>query len=634
MESAKTDESPDWNRRLGLGLAALGVVYGDIGTSPLYAFRECLFGAEPLAPVPANVLGILSLIFWSLILVISIKYLAFIMRADNDGEGGILALLASLRPWHQPGGRRRVVLIAMGLFGAALLYGDGMITPAISVLSAVEGLNVTAHGLDRYVVPITVVILVGLFLFQRRGTGRVGAIFGPIMLVWFVTLAVLGARGIVGEPQVLRAVDPLYAIAFFSAHGIGGFLVLGAVFLVVTGGETVYADMGHFGPFPIRVAWFALVLPSLLLNYFGQGAYLLMHPAGASHPFYNAAPDWAHYPLIALATIATVIASQAVISGAFSLAGQAVQLGQSPRLHVVQTSAEEAGQIYIPFVNVVLMLACIGLVLGFRSSSNLAGAYGVAVSTTMLITTVLAFFVMRDRWKWHIAVAGGIALVFLSVDIAFFLANLDKVPEGGWFPLLVAILAYFAMQTWSRGRTLLAKQGLDTVPFDAFLDDLRDKRTVRVPGTAVFLVSESHWPNTSPILLHHMNNVGSIHERVILLTVVTNRVPRVPTAGRLDVEALEEGFYRVLVHYGFMQTPNVPVALRLGEDFGLIPDLDVEQLVYFVGRRTLIPTDTVPGMAVWREKFFAFMTRNALDATAFYGIPPDQVVELGIQVEI
>ncbi len=620
-------------RKAMLSLTALGVVYGDIGTSPLYAIHECFFGGQPLQPVPATVLGILSLIFWSLILVISVKYLAFIMRADNHGEGGILALLASLEPWQSPA-RRNAVLIALGLFGASLLYGDGMITPAISVLSSVEGLKVAAPGLVRFVLPLTVSILILLFLFQRRGTAAVGVVFGPIMLLWFAVLAVLGLYGIAAHPAVLRAVDPLYAIEFFIHNGMVGFFTLGAVFLVVTGGETVYADMGHFGRFPVRFAWFAVVLPALLLNYFGQGASLLAQPGDVVHPFYSLAPDWARFPLVALATVATVIASQAVISGAFSLANQAVQLGQSPRLHIVQTSAAEAGQIFIPSVNLVLMIATIGLVLGFRSSSNLAGAYGMAVSTTMLITTVLAFFVMRETWKWPLGLAVAVVCGFLILDLAFFFANLAKIPEGGWFPMVVAVVIYGGMQTWCRGRQLLWSHRGKTPPVVDFIDSLRRDRITRVPGTAVFLISHGYWPNTPPVLTHHLEHIHSMHERVILLTVVTDRVPRVPAAARLEVERLRGGFFWVVAHYGFMQTPNVPVALRLCEEQNLIPKLAVDEIVYFVGRTILIPTEEVPGMAVWRERLFAYMTRNALSATAFYSIPPEQVVELGIQVEI
>lgn len=620
-------------RRLaGLSLIALGVVYGDIGTSPLYALRQCFFGTGSVAPTPGTVLGILSLIFWALILIISLKYLLLIMRADNEGEGGILALLALLDPWRDPSRPSAAVLIVMGLFGAALLYGDGMITPAISVLSAVEGLRVTTHGMARYVLPLTVVILLLLFIFQRRGTGRVGAVFGPVMLVWFTVLALLGLHGIIAEPAVLWALNPVHAIEFLRGNGSTGFFVLGAVFLAVTGGEALYADMGHFGRAPIRLAWFGLVLPALVINYFGQGAYILGHPSDAIHPFYNLAPQWARYPLIALATIATVIASQAVISGAFSLTRQAVQLGQSPRVHIVQTSHEEMGQIYVPVVNWLLMIAAIGLVLGFGSSSRLAAAYGVAVSTTMLLTTLLAFFVMRARWHWPVTLALPITVALLLIDTTFLGANLAKIPDGGWFPLAVAGAVYFTMQTWSRGRMLLARLAGQTMPLEDFVRSLALEPPIRVPGSAVFLTSQGRY--APRVLLHHLKHTHSLHERVILATVMTEDVPRVPTAQRLQIETLDQGFHWIILHYGFMQSPNIPVALRLCADFELLPDLNVDEVVYYVGRATLIPSDKVPGMALWRERFFAFMSRNALNVSAFYGIPPERVVELGIQIEI
>ena len=480
--------------------------------------------------------------------------------------------------------------------------------------------------------PATIGILFLLFLFQRRGTAGVASVFGPIMLVWFVTLAALGIVAIVANPTVLIALNPLYAVRFFVDNGSSGYVVLGAVFLVVTGGEALYADMGHFGPVPIRVAWFALVLPALLLNYFGQGAELLRLGPAASHPFYHLAPDWLQYPLIGLATVATVIASQAVISGAFSLTNQAMQLGQSPRMHVVQTSPEMMGQIYIPGVNWLLMLATIALVLGFGSSSNLAAAYGVAVNATMVITSVLSYFVMRDKWHWSRPLATAVAAVLLCIDVAFFGSNLLKIPDGGWFPLVAAAGVYFLMATWSRGRQLLAKRREDTIPLVEFVNQLRTDNPVRVPGTAVFLTGPG--PQTSPILLHHLKHNRVLNERVIVLTVVTQDVPRVPTGKRLAIEELGPGFYRVWAYYGFMQSANIPVALRLCQDFELIPDLVLEEAVYYLGRASLIPTDKVPGMMVWREKLFAFMARNALNATAFYGLPPERVIELGIQVEI
>ncbi|SME98249.1 KUP system potassium uptake protein [Tistlia consotensis] len=612
----------------GLALAALGIVYGDIGTSPLYAFRQALAG---LTPTAGHVLGVLSLIFWSLIVVVSLKYLALVMRADNRGEGGILALLALLRPWRGRRTRSKAVLIAVGLFGAALLYGDGMITPAISVLSAVEGLETTASGIAPWVIPITIAILVLLFSFQSRGTARVAALFGPIMVVWFLVIAGLGLAHIVEAPWVLKALDPLYAVDFCAAAGARSLIVLGAVFLVVTGSEALYADMGHFGRAPIRLAWFVGAFPCLLLNYFGQGALVLADPLQAVHPFYHLAPAWGRYPLIGLATVATVIASQAVISGAFSLTRQAVQLGQCPRLTIVQTSSEETGQVYVPAVNVALALATIGLVLGFRTSGNLAAAYGIAVSTTMVITTLLLFRAMSRRWKWRPWLAAVIAGGLLVPDLLFLGANSLKIAQGGWYPILVGGLIFLLMSTWARGRALLrARLVRQKGSLEDFLARLEADPPLRVPGTAVFLTSAE--PAVPPILLHHLEHNQVLHEQVLLLTVTTAEEPRVRAEERLSVEALEQGFLRVRVSYGFMQSPNVPVALRLAEELGL--EIDLEHTTYYLGREAVIASDKVPGMALWREKLFAFLSRNAVAATAFYNLPPERVVELGIQVEI
>ncbi|HEY5976139.1 MAG TPA: KUP/HAK/KT family potassium transporter, partial [Geobacteraceae bacterium] len=485
-------------RILLLGLSALGVVYGDIGTSPIYAFRECFYGSHPFLPTQDNVLGVLSLIFWALMIIISLKYLLFVMRADNHGEGGILALLALLAPWRDHAWTSRLLLF-VGLFGAALLYGDGAITPAISVLSAVEGLEIAAPGLKPYVLPVTIAVLVLLFRFQKRGTSRIGTVFGPVMLLWFATLAILGISWIVRAPQVLAAINPAHGIDFFSRNGWHGFVVLGAVFLVVTGGEALYADMGHFGRFPIRLAWFALVLPALLLNYFGQAALILLNPDQSYQPFFNLAPGWALYPLVLLATLATVIASQAVISGAFSLTRQAVQLGQCPHVHIVQTSQEEIGQIYIPSVNWLLMLVTISLVLGFGSSSRLAGAYGVAVTTTMVITVVLAFFVAIRKWQWHPVTAALVMALFLTVDVAFFGANMLKIHAGGWFPLAAGGIVFTMMATWRRGREILAQRlGETWEPLEQFLLRIAASPPHRVPGTAVFMVKRI--PGTPPQL--------------------------------------------------------------------------------------------------------------------------------------
>ncbi|HKK02173.1 MAG TPA: potassium transporter Kup [Desulfuromonadales bacterium] len=626
---ASADSSP--RQLLVLSLTALGVVYGDIGTSPLYALRECFRGANPIPASAENILGVLSLIFWALVLVISIKYLIFVMRADNRGEGGILALLALLDPWKEPKARNRLALIVLGLFGAALLYGDGVITPAISVLSAVEGLRVATPALDPFVLPITILILFVLFVFQQRGTAKVGAIFGPVMILWFVTLAVLGMIGIVKEPRVLAAVNPLHAVRFFLANGWTGVLVMGAVFLVVTGGEALYADMGHFGSRPIRVAWFCCVLPALIINYFGQGALLLHHPKEVTEPFFHLAPAWALYPLIILATMATVIASQAVISGAFSLTRQAVQLGQCPRMRIVQTSSEEIGQIYIPFVNWALMIVTIALVLGFRTSSNLAAAYGVAVTTTMVITTILAFFVTRELWRWPLLLSLLVCGGFLIIDLGFFCANMLKIVDGGWFPLTAGAAVFTLMATWRRGRELLAQRlQKNQVPLEKFIHQIGTEPPQRVPGTAVFMTG--YRSGVPAMLLHHLEHNKMLHEQVILLTAVTEEFPRVPAVERLEINDLGQGFSRVYVHYGFMQSPNIPVALRACEYLGLKVDLDTT--TFYLGGETLIPTSHVPGMMTWRKKLFAFMSRNSLRATTFYNIPPERVMELGLQIEI
>jgi len=613
-------------RLLGFALGALGIVYGDIGTSPLYALRECFFGSHSVAPTPLNVMGVMSLIFWSLIIVISIKYLVFVMRADNRGEGGILALMALIRTR----GSGRWALIAMGLFGAALLYGDGMITPAISVLSAVEGLEVATSFFRPYVVPITIVILVGLFVLQRRGTAKIGALFGPVMMVWFVVLAALGLRWIAREPRVLAAVNPWHAVRFFLHDGLRGFLVMGAVFLVATGGEALYADMGHFGRRPIRLAWFTLVLPSLLLNYFGQSALLLASPRGLAHPFYNLAPSWALYPLVVLSTVATVIASQAVISGAFSLTLQAMQLGYSPRMEIVHTSEEEIGQIYIPAINWVLMVATIGLVLGFRESSRLAAAYGMAVTTTMVITTLLAYVLAREKWGWSRLRAILTMSSFLVLDLAFFGANLVKIPHGGWFPLLVAGIVYLLLNTWKQGRqmlaTILKEEGL---PIEEFLRSIRPGSPMRVPGTAVFLTTN---PGATPTtLLHNLKHNKVLHEQVVLMTVVTEEVPWLSPADRVEVEPLDNGFYRLTARYGFTQTPQAQDVLDCAREDGLY--LDLMKTTFFLGRETLIPGSHA-GMALWRKRLFALMSRNAQRFTDFFQIPVNRVVELGMQVRL
>jgi KUP system potassium uptake protein len=611
-------------------LAALGVVYGDIGTSPLYAFNQCFVGDGAMAPTVGNVLGILSLIVWSLIVVVSVKYLLFVLRADNRGEGGIIALVALLNPWRAPAGSRRHVLMLLGLFGAALLYGDATITPAISVLSAVEGLHVATPLLDPFVVPVAIAILVGLFAVQKHGTSRIGSLFGPIMLAWFAVLGLLGLFQVIAAPGVLAAVNPLDAARFFMENRLAGFVILGTVFLVITGAETLYADMGHFGRPSIRLAWFAVALPALLLNYFGQGALVLTDPDAAVHPFYGLAPAWALYPLVALATAATVIASQAVISGTFSLTRQAVQLGQLPRLRIVQTDAEHVGQIYIPAVNWTLMAVVVALILGFGSSDNLAAAYGLAVSMDMVITTILAFFVAA-RWGWSPLSAGLLAVAFLVVDLSFLGANLFKIAEGGWYPLVVAACVFTVMTVWRNGLAQLGALTLENRPaLSQFLDQLVKEQPQRIPGTAVFMTSSrSEVPS---VLLHHLAHNQVLHERVLLVTVVTEDAPRVPTVDRIELEALPLGFHRLAVHYGFMQTPNVPVALRLCERLGL--EVDPEEATFYLGHEEVLAVARGPLWRRWQGGLFAFMWRNATRATAFFRIPVDRVVAIGIHVEM
>jgi KUP system potassium uptake protein len=576
---------------------------------------------------------VLSLIFWSLILVISIKYLVLILRADNRGEGGILALTTLVTPIASLGHRgSRRPLVLLGLFGAALLYGDGMITPAISVLSAVEGLEVAAPVLQPFVIPITVAILVALFLFQSRGTEGVGRVFGPVTAVWFVTLATLGISQIMRAPIILTAVNPLHAIGFFLANGGRAFLVLGSVFLVVTGGEALYADMGHFGRRPTRLTWYAFVLPALLLNYFGQGALLLLQPQAIENPFYRMGPQWATYPLIVMATAATVIASQAVISGSFSLAMQSVQLGYSPRLEIVHTSARERGQIYIPPVNWALMLACIALVVGFGSSSNLAAAYGVAVTTTMVVTTVLFYVLARERWHWPLWLSLIVAGFFLLIDLAFWGANLLKIPAGGWFPLVAAAIVFTLMTTWRRGRQILQERmGARELQLDEFLVNLRKFPPQRVPGTAVFMFGKTD--ATPRALLHNLEHNKVLHEQVVFLAVLTEEVPHVDRDARVTIVPRGPGFCSIILRYGFMEDVDVPAELALldGRD-GL--QLKRLETTYFLGRENLIPTRDRKGMALWREYLFVVMSRNARGATEFFRLPPNRVVELGAQIEL
>ncbi len=615
---------------LPLAFGALGVVYGDIGTSPLYAIRECFHGPHAIELTPGNVHGVLSMVFWSLLIVISVKYLSFVMRADNRGEGGILALLALVRPDPRAGRLRHLAIVSMGIFGAALLYGDGIITPAISVLSALEGLSIATPLFEPYILPLTIVILVGLFLVQHRGTARVGAVFGPIMLLWFATLAVLGLWSIALYPQVISSVSPHFAFEFFRGNGKEGFLILGTVFLVVTGGEALYADMGHFGREPIRLAWFSLVLPALLLNYFGQGALLLRDPSHAVNPFFHLVPDPALYPMVVLSTAATVIASQAVISGAFSLTRQAVQLGYLPRVTIEHTSHEEIGQIYVPFTNWALMAATIALVLEFKTSSSLAAAYGVAVTSTMVITTALAYFVARHRWGWNLPASLAATAAFLVFDVAYFGSSLVKVPHGGWVPLVIALGIFTMMTTWKRGREIL-KVRLEevSVPFADFLQRIASDRPQRLRHAAVFMTGDA--TGTPPALLHNMEHNEVLHQPVVLLTVQTEEVPYVPFDERLEVSSPGSGFHRVIARYGFMQDPSVPEIIGRLREHGL--ELRMEEITFFLGGENVVPT-RLPGMAIWREKLFALMTRNALRATEFFRIPPSRVIEVRMQVEI
>lgn len=614
-----------------LALGALGVVYGDIGTSPLYALRESFHDPNAITPAPENVLGILSLIFWSLIIIISVKYLVFVLRADNQGEGGILALTALVMPRESPKRySRKRILILLGLFGTSLLYGDGIITPAISVLSAVEGLEIATPFFRPYIVPITVVILLALFLMQSRGTEGIGKIFGPITLIWFMTMAALGIYWVVQHPNVFVAINPAYAAGFFSHNGWEGFLVLGSVFLVITGGEALYADMGHFGKAPIRAAWFVLVLPALMLNYFGQGALLLEHPDAIENPFYEMAPEWALYPVVIIATLATVIASQALITGAFSLTTQAIQLSYLPRLQVEHTSSEERGQIYIPSINWLLMFSCIALVLAFRTSSGLAAAYGVAVTTTMFITTLLLFVVQRELWKWPLPVALAFTIFFLTIDFAFLTANLVKIPHGGWFPLLIGIIGFTLMTTWKKGRYILNQRLHETTITLAELKQrLHNEEVVTVPGTAVFMSSDAE--KIPPALLHNLSHNKVLHETVIFLSVIVEDIPRVPAPERIEVSNLGERFYRINLFYGFMDQINIPRALTLARMEGLA--FDAEEISYFLGRVHVLASNR-PGMALWREQLFAFLSSNSRPATDFFRLPPNRVVELGAQIEV
>ncbi len=621
------------SRLSGLTLAALGVVYGDIGTSPLYALKECFDEHHGVAPTRDHIMGVLSLILWSLILIVSIKYILFVMRADNKGEGGILALLALAFPEARAGninGKLCSVMVGMGLFGSALLYGDGMITPAVSVLGAVEGLDVATPKMGPYVVTISVGILIGLFSCQSAGTGTVGKIFGPVMMVWFATISWLGIAAILKAPEVLGAINPVYGFEFLRHGGWVGFVVLGSVFLAVTGGEALYADMGHFGAKPIRIAWFAVVLPSLMLNYFGQGANLILHPEASVNPFYKLAPTWILYPLVGLATAAAVIASQALISGAFSLTMQAIQLGYLPRLQIDHTSERERGQIYMPQVNYSLMVASVALVLGFQTSSNLAAAYGIAVTLTMMATTVLFYFVAHRLWKWSLWQSLAVCGTSLIIEGSFFSANALKVLHGGWFPLLIGAVLFTLMTTWKTGRRLLWNRIREAaLPVEQFLGSLDRRSPMRVKGTAIYLAGNSD--GTPIALLHNLKHNKVLHERVVFLTIMVAEDPRVKREDRVQIEELRHGFWRVRARFGFMEEPNVPEVLRLCEGLGLM--FKEHETTFFLSRETIIAVKG-SGMMLWRERLFALLSRNAQSATTFFRLPAGRVVELGMQVEL
>jgi KUP system potassium uptake protein len=626
----ESDPHRPTSSRIALTLAALGVVYGDIGTSPLYAVKETFNPGHGIPLNAENILGGLSAIFWALMIVVSVKYVILIMRADNKGEGGIMALLALASSAVKDHPQWRPTIMLLGVFGASLFYGDAVLTPAISVLSAVEGLEVETTAFKPYVVPIAVGVVIALFALQRKGTSVVGALFGPVTVLWFLAIGALGVIAIGRNPEVLRALDPLRAFAFVTQHGWASFVVLGAVLLAFTGAEALYADMGHFGKGPIRIAWFGLVFPALILNYFGQGALLIANPKALANPFYLLAPSWALYPMVALATAATVVASQATISGTYSLTRQAIQLDYLPRMQVQQTSAKEIGQIYIPGANLVLLFVIIAVVIGFGSSSRLASAYGVAVTGTMLVTTFLTFFVVRFGWGYPLALCITATGFFIVVDAAFFSSSLLKIVEGGWFPLALGAVVFIIMTTWRRGRVLaIAAQRRTSIPLAPFLESLSAHPPIRVTGTAVFMAGDPEGvPNA---LLHNLKHFKVLHERVVFLTVVTRNIPWVPASERVAVEPLGHGFYRLMVDFGFMDRPDVTATLDMCKDCGLA--FDLMQTTFFLSRTTVIPARR-EGMALWRERLFAAMARNARTAADYYNIPANCVIELGTKIEI
>jgi KUP system potassium uptake protein len=613
-----------------LALAALGVVYGDIGTSPLYAFRLCFNAATP--PSPTAILGVLSLIFWSLAGLISIKYLTLVLRADNKGEGGILALMALVRKDRKDGGARQsAVIVALGLFGAALLYGDGLITPAISVLSAVEGIEVAAPQCSGYVVPAAVFILLGLFWVQRHGTQKVGSVFGPIMVVWFVVLGALGLPHILRTPEVLYAANPVYAIQFFIDHKFHAFVTMGTIFLCLTGGEDLYLDMGHFGRLPMRIGWFSLVLPCLLVNYLGQGAFLLnqQHP-DTSNLLYHLAPEWALYPLVILATAATVIASQAVISGAYSLTRQAMQLGFCPRLTIIHTSESTIGQVYLPAVNGMLLIGTLALVLIFRNSDSLAGAYGLAVSMTMLLTSVMMTVFMLRHWRWHPLLVALIMIPIFMFDVTYFTSNILKIKAGGWVGVSVAVVMFVIMTTWKKGRTILhRKLADDSLPLNLFIEDIKQCAPIRVPGTAVFLTGAI---NIAPrTLLHNFKHNKILHRDIVLLTIKNEEQPYVAESERVLIQKMDAGITQITARYGFSENPDLTQLLSNLTIEGL--DLTPNRVTFFLGRETIIQVSS-RDMTTWRKRLFAFLSKNSKDASTFFNIPPNRVIEVGIQVEL
>ncbi len=621
---------PDKSRLAALSLAALGVVFGDIGTSPLYTMKEVFASHHPIPVSPENVLGVLSLILWALILVVTVKYVAFVMRADNRGEGGIMALIALASQQAGRNAKRQRFIMLAGIVGACMFFADGLITPAISVLSAVEGLELAAPQLHSLIIPITLGVLFGLFWMQRHGTATVGKLFGPIMLLWFGTLATLGFINILQEPAVLQALNPVYALHFFTGNHWLAFVALGAVVLAVTGGEALYADMGHFGRVPIRLAWLGFVLPSLILNYFGQGALILHNPAAIKNPFYLLAPEWLLYPLVGLATFATVIASQAVISGTFSVSRQALQLGYMPRVQVQHTSASEKGQIYLPGVNWWMMVAVMTLVVGFGSSSNLAAAYGIAVTGDMVITTVLAVLVFHGVWRWSWLQAMSLGALFMTVDLAFFGANILKIPAGGWFPILIGIVIFTLMLTWKRGRELLYRRlADDAMALEPFIQAMGGDAVVRVQGTAIFMTPNLH--GVPHAMLHNLKHNKVLHEQVVLAKVKIEDIPHVPRHERVVVQHLPYGFHRVEISYGFKDEPDLPRELEACRALGL--EIEMMDSSFFIGKETLIPKPNSE-MAFWRERLFVAMFRNADSVTNYFKLPPNRVVELGAQVTL